>query len=159
MPAAAASADVAAPALKSGLDLTGFDRNVRPQDDLYRFAVGAWLAKTEIPADRSNYGSFSILDDQSKEEIRSLVVATAQQTGRAPGSDAQKVGDYYNTFMDTTRIESLGIERRGGPRGRLGPRAPPPGGGREIGSAPLRGGAPPRITTPKHVNVGALAAL
>ena len=38
-----------APPLKSGLDLTGFDRSVRPQDDLYRFAGGAWLANTPIP--------------------------------------------------------------------------------------------------------------
>jgi len=97
------------PPPKSGLDLAGFDRGVRAQDDLYRFAGGAWLAKTEIPADRSNYGSFIILDDQAKEEVRGLIVAAAQQPNRAPGSDAQKIGDYYNAYMDTTRVESLGL--------------------------------------------------
>ena len=108
-PAAAAPVLPAPPPPRSGLDLEGFDRNVRPQDDLYRFVGGGWLAKTEIPADRSNYGSFIILDDRAKDEIRALVTAAAQQPNRAPGSDAQKVGDYYNAYLDTARVESLGL--------------------------------------------------
>jgi putative endopeptidase len=98
-----------APVLKSGLDLAGFDRSVRPQDDLYRFAGGTWLANTEIPPDRSNYGSFLILDDQAQEEVRQLIVAASQQPNRAPGTDAQKVGDFYLAYMDTARVESLGL--------------------------------------------------
>ena len=93
----------------SGLMLANFDRSVRPQDDLYRFAGGGWLARTEIPADRSNYGTFLILDDQAREEVRKLIVATSQQPNRAPGSDAQKVGDYYLAYMNTDRVESLGL--------------------------------------------------
>ncbi len=98
-----------APVLKSGLDLTGFDRSVRPQDDLYRFAGGAWLANTPIPADRSNYGSFIILDDKAQEEVKELIVAASQQANRPTGSDAQKVGDYYLAYMDTALVESLGL--------------------------------------------------
>ncbi len=109
-PAPAAQPAPPAPApLVSGLDLAGFDRSVRPQDDLYRFAGGGWLARTEIPADRSNYGTFLILDDQAREEVRKLIVATSQQPNRAPGSDAQKVGDYYLAYMNTDRVESLGL--------------------------------------------------
>jgi endothelin-converting enzyme len=104
-----APAAVPAPILRSGLDLAGFDRSVRPQDDLYRFVGGTWLAKTEIPADRSNYGSFIILDDQAQEEVKTLIVAAAEQPNRAPGSDAQKVGDFYRSYMDTARIEGLGL--------------------------------------------------
>ncbi|MEO8061741.1 MAG: M13 family metallopeptidase [Pseudomonadota bacterium] len=98
-----------APVLKSGLDLTGFDRAVRPQDDLYRFAGGGWLANTQIPPDRSNYGSFIILDDQAQGEVKNLIVAASEKTARAPGSDAQKVGDFYLAYMDTARVESLGL--------------------------------------------------
>ncbi len=110
-PAATAPAAVVAPEpqLKSGLDLTGFDRSVRPQDDLYRFAGGAWLAKTEIPPDRSNYGSFSILDDQARDEVKQLIVVASTLANRPTGSDAQKVGDFYLAYMDTSRAESLGI--------------------------------------------------
>ena len=82
-PATPAPAPVAAPPpLKSGLDLAGFDRSVRPQDDLYRFVGGTWLAKTPIPADRSNYGSFTILDDQAREEVKQLIVAASTQADR-----------------------------------------------------------------------------
>ena len=98
-----------APPLKSGLDLAGFDRSVRPQDDLYRFVGGTWLANTPIPADRSNYGSFTILDDQAQEEVRQLIVAASTQANRPIGSDAQKVGDFYLSYMDTNRVESLGL--------------------------------------------------
>src|SRR5688572_19368479 len=72
-PAAAPAAPAPTPPmLKSGLDLTGFDRAVRPQDDLYRFAGGAWLTDTPIPSDRSNYGSVVILDDKAQEEVKQL---------------------------------------------------------------------------------------
>ena len=110
-PAATAPAPVVAPEpqLKSGLDLTGFDRSIRPQDDLYRFVGGAWLAKTEIPNDRSNYGSFAILDDQAQEEVKQLIVAASTQANRPTGSNAQKVGDFYLAYMDISRAESLGI--------------------------------------------------
>jgi putative endopeptidase len=97
------------PPLKSGLDLAGFDRSVRPQDDLYRFAGGTWLANTEIPADRSNYGSFLVLDDRAREEVRALIVAASEQPNRAHGSDAQKVGDFYRSYMDAARVEGLGL--------------------------------------------------
>jgi putative endopeptidase len=108
-PAAATPAPPPPPVLKSGLDLSGFDRSVRPQDDLYKFAGGAWLANTPIPADRSNYGSFTILDDKAQEEVKQLIVAASEQANRPAGSDAQKVGDFYLAYMDTARIESLGI--------------------------------------------------
>jgi len=97
------------PALKSGLDLAGFDRSVRPQDDLYRFVGGNWLANTDIPADKSNYGSFIILDDQAQDEVRQLIVAASEQASRPTGSDAQKAGDFYLSYMDTARVESLGL--------------------------------------------------
>jgi predicted metalloendopeptidase len=97
------------PPLKSGLDLAGFDRAVRPQDDLYRFAGGSWLTSTEIPKDRSNYSYFMILDDQAQDEVKELIVAASQQANRPVGSDAQKVGDYYLAYLDTARVESLGI--------------------------------------------------
>jgi predicted metalloendopeptidase len=108
-PAAPPAAVAPAPVLKSGLDLSGFDRTVRPQDDLYRFSAGGWLAKTQIPPDRSNYGTFMILSDQAQEEVRQLILAASQQADRVAGSDAQKVGDYYLAYLDTTRIEALGL--------------------------------------------------
>jgi len=95
--------------LRSGLDLAGFDFSVRPQDDLFRFAGGSWLAKTEIPADRSDYGTFTKLQDDAQASLRRLAEAAAARTDKTPGSDEQKLGDLYAAWMDTARIESLGL--------------------------------------------------
>ena len=97
-----------APLLKSGLDLSGFDTRVRPQDDLYRFAGGTWLEKTAIPEDRSNYGTFPMIEDKAQAALRALFEETAAAPARAYGSDAQKVGDFYASFMDVDRVAVLG---------------------------------------------------
>ena len=95
--------------LRSGLDLAGFDRSVRPQDDLYRFAGGTWLATTEIPADRSNYGTFSKLEDDAIAALRALAEAAAADAQKALGSDRQKLGDLYAAYMDEQGIEQRGL--------------------------------------------------
>ena len=108
-PLALAEPAGAASPLRSGLDLAGFDRSVRPQDDLYRFAGGTWLARTEIPADRSNYGTFSMLEDRARESLRQIAEEAAADRAAAPGSDRQKLGDLYASWMDTATIESRGL--------------------------------------------------
>ena len=85
-----------------GFDLAGMDRAVDPGDNFYQFANGAWDRATEIPADRSNYGMFTLLDDLSKTRTRAIVEEAAQQ----PGS---RIGDFYASFMDEARIEQAGI--------------------------------------------------
>ena len=95
-------------AVQSGIDPVHMDKSVRLQDDLYLAVNGTWLKKTEIPADKSNYGAFTALDDLSRERVRSLIEAAAAK-GQAPGSDAQKVGDLYRSFMDEKTIEEHGL--------------------------------------------------
>jgi len=107
-PASSPPAEAAA-ALVSGLDATGYDRKVRPQDDLFRFVNGEWLRTTEIPADRSNYGAFTALDDKAQEDLRALIEEAAASSDRPKGSDAQKVGDFYASYMKTARADELGI--------------------------------------------------
>ncbi|HYM34018.1 MAG TPA: M13 family metallopeptidase, partial [Steroidobacteraceae bacterium] len=113
------TAETAAPAsnLKSGLSLVNFDRAVRPQDDFYRFVNGAWLAKTEIPGDKSDYGVFTALDDLSEQRLNEmLMVATVAKDRDA---DTQKVGDFYESFMDEAKIESLGLKPLAGELARI----------------------------------------
>jgi predicted metalloendopeptidase len=88
-------------------DMEGFDRGVRPQDDLFLYVNGSWLANTEIPADKSNYGSFVQLDDLSRERIRDLIQELAEKDF-SQGSDEQKIGDFYSSFMNTEHIEARG---------------------------------------------------
>ena len=99
----------AAKPLVSGLDVASFDKAVRPQDDPFHHVNGAWLAKTEIPADKSSYGSFDMLFDKSQADLRAIVEEAAKASNKAPGSDAQKIGDFYESFMNEARAEELGL--------------------------------------------------
>ncbi len=108
-PAAPAVAAVPAmPALSSGLFLQHFDRTVRPQDDFYRFVNGTWLKNTEIPADKSNYGAFTLLADEAEKNLR-VIVEEAATANAAAGSDQQLIGDFYTSFMDEAKAEQLGL--------------------------------------------------
>ncbi|HHX83163.1 MAG TPA: peptidase M13, partial [Pseudomonadaceae bacterium] len=95
--------------LGSGIELVWFDQSVAPGDDFYRYVNGTWLANTSIPADKSNYGVFTMLDDEARDQLRSLVEEAAAEAA-AVGSDSQKVGDFYNSFMDTQQLQTLGAE-------------------------------------------------
>jgi predicted metalloendopeptidase len=98
-----------APVRGSGLDLTSFDKAVRPQDDLFLHVNGGWLKKTEIPADKASYGAFDILFDKAQADLRTIVEEASTSTTKARGSEAQKIGDFYDSFMDEALTEKLGI--------------------------------------------------
>src|SRR5215217_684543 len=105
-PAAPASG---APAYgRFGIDVAGMDRTANPGNDFYSYANGSWHKAIEIPADRSNWGTFAILADLTEQRTRGLIEDAAKQ--QAPrGSTAQKVGDYYAAFMDEAAIEKQGL--------------------------------------------------
>ncbi len=90
-----------------GIDRDAMDPSVRPQDDLFRYVNGRWLETTEIPADRPRYGSFDILRERSEEDVRAIIEDAA--SGAVVDPDARKVGDYYAAYMDSARVERLGI--------------------------------------------------
>ena len=94
--------------LISGLDLAGYDRAVRPQDNLYNFSNGTWEQRTQIPPDLSNYGSFTKLDEQAQDQVHGLL-EDALRVQPAPGTEEAKAADFYRSFLDSARIESLGL--------------------------------------------------
>jgi putative endopeptidase len=94
--------------LKSGIFLDYMKPDVRPQDDLFRFVNGHWLETKEIPADRAADGHFNRLRELSQDQVRAII-NDLSETVAAPGSNAQKIGDLYRSFMDEDRIEALGI--------------------------------------------------
>ncbi|MDN5798195.1 MAG: peptidase M13 [Intrasporangium sp.] len=95
--------------LKSGIDLDNLDRSVRPQDDLFRFVNGHWLQATEIPGDRARFGTFDILREESLSRVRDLIEHAAGDTAATAGSPSRQVGELYASFMDTDRVEELGL--------------------------------------------------
>nr|WP_256432807.1 M13 family metallopeptidase [Lysobacter sp. N42] len=88
--------------------LEDFDTSVRPQDDLFMFVNGSWYENTEIPSDRSRFGSFDMLARQNETRLRSIIEDAADKSA-AEGTNEQKIGDFYNSFMDEERIEALGL--------------------------------------------------
>ncbi len=107
--AVAADSSSNAGILKSGVYLQNLDKSVRPQDDFYRHINGGWLATTQIPADRSNYGTFTKLQEDAERDLRDIL-EEAVKSKAAPGSDAQKVGDYYASFLDEAAVEARGLK-------------------------------------------------
>lgn len=96
--------------IPSGLDPADFDARVRPQDDLYRYTNGRWLAMTEIPADRSNYAKFLRQADIVEGQLRAIIEEAAAKAGKPQHPDEQKLADLYASYMDETRLEQLGLE-------------------------------------------------
>lgn len=94
--------------LPSGIDLEWVDDAVRVQDDLFSHVNGKWLDTHEIPDDRSVDGAFHVLRDRAEENVRDIITACAEADPPS-GSDAQKIGDLFGSFMDTDHIEALGI--------------------------------------------------
>ena len=95
-------------ALGSGVDKASMDPSVRPQDDLYLATNGTWVKNTEIPADKSAWGAFYELRDLTDHRVRELVEGV-QATHPAPGSNAQKVNDYFRAFLDEAAIDKAGL--------------------------------------------------
>ena len=94
--------------LSSGIDMSNFDTSVRPQDNIYQYVNGTWLNNTEIPADKSNYGSFTELRDISQERVKAII-ESASMGDNEKNEEMLKVGAFYKSFMNTGLIEELGI--------------------------------------------------
>jgi len=90
-----------------GISLEGIDESVQPGDNFYEFVNGNWLKTFEIPSDRARYGAFSVLADQAEKRVRGIIESAASNDN--PSADEKRIGDFYNAFLNTDRIEELGL--------------------------------------------------
>ena len=86
-----------------GVDLEGRDLAVKPGDDFYRYANATWFRSHPIPADRTGYSLWTVLDEEIEQQLRAI----AQQGGNDPVS--RQIGDFYASWMDEAGIEARGI--------------------------------------------------
>ncbi len=96
-------------AIRSGIDLSYVDANARPQDDLFGHVNGRWLAEYDIPADRATDGAFRHLFDRAEEQVRDLIIE-ASEKGAPTGTDEQRIGDLYASFLDEQAVERRGTQ-------------------------------------------------
>jgi putative endopeptidase len=92
-----------------GISVHNMDPSVNPGNDFYRYCNGAWMARTRIPADKSAVGVFTTLQDESRDNVATLVKEAAQSHAPA-GSNERKVADLYASYMNTKVIDSRGLK-------------------------------------------------
>src|ERR1700712_5601540 len=97
-------------AIRSRIDLSHVDQQARPQDDLFGHVNGRWLADYTIPADRATDGAFRSLYDRAEEQIHDLITGAAAAAGAEKGTDQQRIGDLYASFMDEDTVQRIGVQ-------------------------------------------------
>ena len=92
-----------------GIDVDGISDSVAPGDDFFAYVNAAWLENNEIPAGFSRYGAFAELSLESEERVAEII-ADAAEADADPGSPLQQIGAMHAAYMNTDRIEELGLE-------------------------------------------------
>ena len=93
---------------KSGLDMTNFDKSVRPADDFYRYATGGWQKLHPLPAAYSRYGSFDMLQENVNKQVNSILTSLTKKKYKE-GTTERKLSDFYKLAMDQDRRNKEGL--------------------------------------------------
>src|ERR1041385_8647992 len=89
-----------------GIDLAGIDKSIDPGDDFFGYANGTWLKAAQIPSDRPSYGAFDTIAEKVNARTADLIRSAGKSTN---DPEAQKIGDYYEAFMNEDAIEKKGL--------------------------------------------------
>ena len=95
--------------MTEAINPANMDKNVKPGDNFYEYVNGGWIKSHPIPPEYSQYGAFTVLYENNQKELKALVNEIAKKKAVKPGSVEQKIRDFYNSGMDTARIEKQGI--------------------------------------------------
>jgi putative endopeptidase len=97
------------PELVSGISKENMNLKVRPGNNFEEYVNGTWLKNNKIPADKSSYGVFDMLIDKSQKDVKEIIEEAAKQNA-ADGTDEQKIGDFFASYMDMKKRNELGIK-------------------------------------------------
>jgi putative endopeptidase len=94
-----------------GINIANIDPSVKPCEDFFHYASGNWLKNNPIPDAQSSWGAFNELIDRNQLTLRTILTnAAANSSKAAKGSNAQKVGDFYGSAMDSVAIDAAGLK-------------------------------------------------
>ncbi len=91
------------------IDPANMDLAYAPGQDFYLYANGTWLDENPLPEEYTQYGAFTELREKNREDLKKLVLESAEATDAKPGSIQKKIGDFYNSGMDTVAVNAAGI--------------------------------------------------
>ena len=90
------------------MQLDHIDNEVKASQDLFRHANGKWLDSAEIPEDKGGWGAFQKLSEDSEKSVKEIVTGITPDDD--PTTERSKIANLYASFMDTDRIEAVGVE-------------------------------------------------
>lgn len=93
-----------------GINLSYIDSSATPQNDFYKFCNGKWLRDTKIPESDSRWGSFNEINERNLDNIKNILKKVSADKNAAPGSDAQKLRDFFLTAMDSVKADKEGLK-------------------------------------------------
>ena len=94
--------------MTSGIDLTNLDTTAVQGADFYQYACGGWMKKHPLTNEYSRFGSFDMLAENNREQLKGLIVEIASGQN-AQGTIGQKIGDIYNLAMDSVKLNADGV--------------------------------------------------
>ena len=92
-----------------GVDLTSLDPSVKPGDNFFLHVNGGWLKSAQIPADRSQTGSFQDLQILSENRLKTIVADLEAKPDQQLNEEERKLRNLYDAFVDTQAIEARGL--------------------------------------------------
>jgi len=95
--------------MASGVSKKDMDTLVNPGDDFDAYVNGNWNKTTKIPADKASYGAFDMLLDKSEKDVKAIIEEAAKGNN-AEGTDAQKIGDFFASYMDRKERDAVGLK-------------------------------------------------
>ncbi len=95
--------------MASGIDLGNLDTTVVRGADFFQYACGGWMKKHPLTDEYSRFGSFDMLAENNREQLKGLITEIAGQENEK-GTVAQKIADIYNLAMDSAKLNAEGIE-------------------------------------------------
>src|ERR1019366_130684 len=93
-----------------GVNSANMDSTCAPCKDFNQYANGGWMAKNPIPPAYPSWGVGNEVNERNRNILHQILEDASKDTKAAPGSTEQKIGDYYASCMDATRIDGEGLK-------------------------------------------------